>query len=213
MVALSEHVKRQLIEQRGIPSEKMRVLFHPRLGRPGPPREDAGLRPNTFLFFGRILRYKGLPLFVQACEILRREGFDFRILVAGEGDLGEFSGRLAALGAEVINRWVTHEEAGALMARSDAAVVPSIEASQSGVVALAHGSGVPVIATPVGGLVEQVSDGVTGLLADAVSATSVAAAMRRFLQEPELRDELAAALARSSEFSMRQFVEAIAKLD
>ena len=152
----------------------------------GPLRSTDREKSPGFLFFGRIMAYKGLPLFVQACEQLRAKGLRFRIGVVGEGALDELAPRLADLDAEVVNRWVDLQELPAIFSRYDATVVPSIEASQSGVVAAAHGFGLPVIATPVGGLIEQVADGRTGLLADAVSAEALARAMERWLSRCRL---------------------------
>lgn len=56
---------------------------------------------------------------------------------------------------------------------------------------LAMGMGIPVIASRVGGLPEIVEDGVTGLLVEN-DAQEIARAMRRMLQEPELRNALIA---------------------
>ncbi|MBE7211393.1 MAG: glycosyltransferase, partial [Gluconacetobacter diazotrophicus] len=64
--------------------------------------------------------------------------------------------RLAALpSVRVENRWVPEGEIGALIAWSDALVLPYREASQSGVAAAAIAARRWVVATRVGGLVEQ----------------------------------------------------------
>jgi glycosyltransferase involved in cell wall biosynthesis len=213
VVTLSEHVARQLIEQ-GVPAERVRPLFLPIVGAgdegaPSVRRERLG-----FLFFGRILAYKGLPLFVEACEALRGEQLAFDIGVAGEGELGPWQARLQRCGAEIINRWVTHAEIAAIMRRYDAVVVPSIEASQSGVIPVAHGRGLPAIVTPVGGLTEQVTDGATGLVASSVSAEALAAQMRRFLLDRHLREQLREGVrARRHTVSMVRFVDALTTLD
>ena len=202
IVTLSAHVARQLAE-RGFPAERIRILFHPVLGQSATGRggrRGAAREAPSFLFFGRIMAYKGLPLFVEACEILRREGLRFGIAVIGEGDLGPLRPRLEALAAEIDNRWIGHDEVAGIMARFDAVVLPNVEASQSGVAATALGHGVPVIATPAGGVVEQIKDGETGLLAETISAEALAASMRRFMADPVLRQHLrkGAASARES---------------
>jgi glycosyltransferase involved in cell wall biosynthesis len=156
------------------------------------------------------MRYKGLPLFVEACEILRREGRAFAIGVVGEGDISDLRERLRRLGAEVVNHWVAHGEIAAVMDRYDAVVVPSTEASQSGVVGLAHGNGLPAIVTPVGGLPGQVEHGVTGLTAAAMSAAAVADEMRRFLLDAALRRRLREGVqTRRDARSMTRFVDAL----
>ncbi|MBX6744599.1 MAG: glycosyltransferase, partial [Acetobacteraceae bacterium] len=94
-------------------------------------------------------------------------------------------------GVRVESRWVAEAEIPALIAAADALVLPYREASQSGVVSLAHAMGVPVVATPVGGLREQVADGVNGVLAAAPEPEALAAAMAR-LCDPTVRARLAA---------------------
>jgi glycosyltransferase involved in cell wall biosynthesis len=210
VITLSEHVARQLVSWGVVPAARVRTLFLPASGAQ---RETAGARlqgPVAFLFFGRIVRYKGLSLFVDACEMLRNDGQLFQLGVVGEGDISDQQPRLERLGAEVVNRWVAHSEIAAILNRYDAVVVPSTEASQSGVIALAHGHGLPAIVTPVGGLPGQVEHGPTGLVASSVSAAGIAAEMRRFLLEPQLRGQLRAGLsARRQATSMARFVDAI----
>jgi glycosyltransferase involved in cell wall biosynthesis len=209
VVTLSRSVARELIEQGGVPADRVQPLFLPFMGTPAQPTTAASGAP-AFLFFGRIMRYKGLPLFLEACEILRQEGFTFGVGVVGEGDLGHWRPVLERWGAEIVNRWVEHDEIAAVMSRYHAVVVPSIDASQSGVVPVAQGHGLPAIVTPAGGLVEQVDDGVTGLIAGAISASAVADQMRRFLVDPGLRQRLWDGIrSRRDARSMARFVEAL----
>ena len=209
VITLSRHVSEQLLEKMPRLKGRIRTLFHPVLGA-GPVTVERSDKSPGLLFFGRVMAYKGLPLFVQACEQLRAKGLRFRIGVVGEGALDELAPRLADLDAEVVNRWVDLQELPAIFSRYDAVVVPSIEASQSGVVAAAHGFGLPVIATPVGGLIEQVADGRTGLLADAVSAEALARAMERWLVDADLRARLRSGVMEVQQtHSMRRFYESL----
>jgi glycosyltransferase involved in cell wall biosynthesis len=217
LVTLSAHVARQLTA-RGFAAERIRVLFHPILGPSAAPPlrgiEAADEETPSFLFFGRVMAYKGLPLFVEACEILKEEGLQFGLAVVGEGDLGPLRLRLESLAAEIDNRWIAHDEVAAVMARFDAVVLPNIEASQSGVAATALGHGVPVIATPAGGVVEQVKDGETGLLAEGISAEALAAAMRRFIIDPALRRRLRKGAASAGEaHSMERLLDELLHME
>ena len=210
VVTLSRSVTRELVEHAGIPAGRVRPLFLPVMGTSENHGASDGRDPSGFLFFGRIMRYKGLPLFVEACEILRQEGFAFGVGVVGEGNLSDWRPALESWGAEIVNHWVDHAEIPALMRRYDAVVVPSIDASQSGVVPVAHGHGLPAIVTPAGGLTEQIDDGVTGLVAASISAPAVADQMRRFLLEPALRQKLREGVrSRRSANSVARFVEAL----
>jgi glycosyltransferase involved in cell wall biosynthesis len=150
---------------------------------------------------------------LDALEILRREGVPVELGVYGEGDLASLAGRLRDLQAEVVNEWIPDDHIAAIFDRFDAVVLPNIEASQSGVAAAALASGLPVIATPVGGLVEQVIDGETGVVARAVDARSFAHAIRRLAVDPALYQRIRQRIAATRESrSMRRFVEAICAL-
>jgi glycosyltransferase involved in cell wall biosynthesis len=216
VVTLSRNVAERLTAGGIVPAERVRTLFHPILGgqddRASP--VARGRDRIGFLFFGRIMSYKGLPLFAEACEALRREGHQFDIGVVGRGYFaGLLRTRFERLGAEIVNRWIAHDDIRALLLRYDAVVVPSTEASQSGVVAVAHGCGLPAIVTPVGGQPEQVEHGVTGMVASSISAEAIAAEMRRFLLDPDLRHRLRDGVqAHRGSLSMTRFVDAIVAL-
>jgi glycosyltransferase involved in cell wall biosynthesis len=167
-------------------------------------------RPLGFLFFGRIMAYKGLPLFVEACEILRARGCSFRVGVAGEGNLRHVRARLTALGADITNEWIEPGKVESVVRGYDVVVAANIVASQSGVIVLAHTHGLPVVATPVGGIVEQVDHGRSGLLTKEVSASAIADEMQRILTEPGLLDRLRAGVRDQQQtHSMSHFLEAI----
>ena len=126
------------------------------------------------------------------------------------GKLGCLGHRLATINAVVINRWLDYAEVSALISQYDCMVLSNIEASQSGVVALAYGLGMPVIATPVGGLSEQIRDGELGLMAQSVSAPAIADAMQLFLQDAQLRARLLKGVAQAqTDFSMARFFQSI----
>lgn len=167
-------------------------LFRQPLGAhlPGPVPLD--IEPtHDFLFFGRIRAYKGLDLLRDAFTLLRRTHPAATLRVVGEGDIARAAPGLEALpGVTLEPRWVADAEIPPLVATARALVLPYREASQSGVLPIALACGVPVVATPVGGLAEQVTDDDTGLLAEATTPEALAAAMARML-DPATRARLA----------------------
>ena len=210
MVTLSAYVRSALIARFPELEDRTRALFLPIFRSTAVNRQRRPADRVGFLFFGRLLAYKGLPLFVEACELLRARNQGFRVAVAGEGNLGPWTGRLAALDAVVINRWLDYDEVAALFAQYDCMVLSNIEASQSGVIALAHAFGMPVVATPLGGLAEQIKDHHSGLIANSVSATALADAMEQFGANAELRRKLAEGVAKAQQdYSMARFFEKI----
>ena len=209
IVTLSKHVTRALATGGLSAGQSVCTLFHPNLQfspstRPNAPAVDE---PFRVLFLGRILPYKGLDMLIDAVAALRRDALPIELGVFGEGALGDDTDRLRGIGAEVENRWFDANEIPAILSRYHAVVLPHMEASQSGVAALAAGHGVPVIANPVGGIIEQVVDGRTGVVASAIGAGSLAEAIRRLARDGDLYRTISAALANSSEErSMKAFL-------
>ena len=66
---------------------------------------------------GRIMPYKGLPLFLDAVELLREQNVPVEIGIFGEGPLGASADRLEKLGAEVGNHWLTEAEIASVLPR------------------------------------------------------------------------------------------------
>lgn len=194
-VTLSNAVATALVRQNLAEKERVHVLFHPDLNYASAlcmrvPRGDGPLR---LLFLGRIMAYKGLDLLAGAVAHLKAAGIPVRLGVAGSGTIPPaLQAQLRALDAEVINRWIADEEISPLLARYDAVACSHREASQSGVASTAFGHGLPVVAMPVGGIVEQVIDGETGILAQGVSAQELADAIARLATSPGLTEEMSA---------------------
>jgi glycosyltransferase involved in cell wall biosynthesis len=212
VVTLSRTVADRFISSRRAPADRVLPLFHPDLtfGTTPADRMRPTDRPFRLLFFGRILAYKGLPLLIEAIEMLRAEGIMIELGVAGLGNIGRDRRRLAALGAEVINRWLEDEEIGPLLARYDAIALSHIEASQSGVAATAFGNSMPVIGMPVGGIAEQVIDARTGVMAHRISARSFADAIHRLAVDPALYQRISQNLrATAQERSMARFIDEV----
>lgn len=189
-------------------------LFRLPLGAHLPGEPPAAARPvHDFLFFGRIRAYKGLDLLRDAWRILHRSHPGATLRVVGQGDIEAAAPGLSALpGVTLEPRWVGEDEIPALVASARAVVLPYREASQSGVLPIALACGVPVVATPVGGLAEQLQDGETGLLAQATTPEALAGAMARMM-DPALQARLAAGALRHGEALMDWDAQAATLLD
>jgi glycosyltransferase involved in cell wall biosynthesis len=210
VITLSEAVARQLLAAHRVAEAKLRTLFLPDLSyvQAVTKRQPQGGEAKRLLFLGRLMKYKGLSMFLDAVELLLKENIAVSVGVFGEGNIDDSLPRLRKLGAEVVNRWLSSDEIADTLNRFDVMVLPYLEASQSGVAATAFGAGLPVVATPVGGLVEQVIDGHTGVLAKSCSAMDFALAVRRVVLDATFYEKLCCNIAMDRESrSMRRFVK------
>lgn len=209
VITLSRAVAERLIGAGRVRSERIVPLFHPDLNFGGAlvNRQLHSDRPLRILFFGRILPYKGLPLLLDAVEMLRAEGVSCELGVYGSGSLTPHRDRLERLGAKVDNRWVPDDVVPRVLAQYDIMACSHIEASQSGVAAAAFASAMPVVALPVGGLTEQVITEKTGVLSSRVSARALADSITRLARDPGLYERISKHLTDTTfERSMERFV-------
>jgi glycosyltransferase involved in cell wall biosynthesis len=183
IVALSEHVAERLRDQGlvgGLPLIRG-VLPQPPIVGLAPVRAHGG--PFRLLSFGRLLAYKGLDLLAEALgEVL--PDTDMVVRIVGQGPDSAALEALARLPrVSVENRWVPEAEIASLLGWADGVVLSHREASQSGVAAAALAARRFLVATRVGGLVEQAGDDPAAILCE-VSAAGLATGLRRMLVAP-----------------------------
>jgi glycosyltransferase involved in cell wall biosynthesis len=184
VVVLSEYVAQRLRQQRLIDPNRIIVLSLPPFifgPMPAAPRAHGG--PLRLLCFGRLLPYKGLDLLASAMrQIDTDRAWELRVVGSGPE-----SPELAALrevsGVTVENRWVPEDEIGQLIAWSDVVVLPYREASQSGIAPAVIAAGRIVVATRVGGLLQQLRDAPNTTLCEP-DAGSLAIALRSVIEAP-----------------------------
>jgi len=189
----------------GLPREKfVHVGNGVAAGRPGTaPRAKR----NVFGFFGQMVDAKGLPVLLDAVELLRAEGFeDFAVEINGgnpefaspalreriDAFMAAEAARPAGRRRVVFNGGYHPEQIAARMARVDWCVVPSVWWEIFClVISEAWMNGRPVIASDIGGPRERIRDGLDGLLFEMGDARALAAVMRRACEQEGLWDRLA----------------------
>lgn len=153
---------------------------------PPPTRTNTG-NPH-FLFFGFVRPYKGIEVLLAAMPGVVQVLPEVHLTIAGEwwsaaGDPQTLVPSTLKPHITLLNRYVTNEETAALFHAADAAVLPYRSATQSAVVQVAFGFGVPVITTNVGGLPEAVTHEVSGLVVPPNDPDALADALIRYHQE------------------------------
>jgi glycosyltransferase involved in cell wall biosynthesis len=154
-------------------------------------RERLGVPPKIplLLFFGFIRPYKGLACLLEAMPSILKWNPDARLLLVGEfwQDRDSYFQQMDRLGIRekilLVDRYVSDEEVPVFFSAADVLLAPYARISQSGVVQMSFGLGLPVIASRVGGLPEAIEEGKTGLLFPAEDPTALSAAVRRYYEE------------------------------
>jgi glycosyltransferase involved in cell wall biosynthesis len=122
-------------------------------------------------------------------EAARRLPDGVRVVIVGDGELREDLERRAdGLPVELTG---AREDVPELLASFDVFAFPSLFEGLCLAVIEAQAAGVPVVATPVGGIRETVVDGETGLLVPTRDPAALAAAIRRLLDDRDLARRLA----------------------
>ncbi|UJP41011.1 glycosyltransferase family 4 protein [Cellulomonas palmilytica] len=173
------------------PRQGQRVLqsVHPAFGSPAADAEREARNPGAPVrvgFFGRLVPYKGLELIPEIGRLLAEALPSEPIRVHGSGPLAGASYLVDSPHVDLDARWIPEDEVPTLVSRLDVVVLPYTEASQSGVIALAMGLGVPCVVTPVGGLIQQAKETGAARVARDVTAEAVTEALVEVLTDPEL---------------------------
>lgn len=155
-----------------------------------------GERETVLLFFGRLVREKGLESFADAVESLRARGYRVRPLVVGEGPA-------RALFAERLGDacFVGHRagaELGRTIASADILYNPSLTEAFGNVTLEAMAAGLAVVCPNVPSARALVTDGVDGVLLR--PGDPAAGAISALLDEPERRLALGRAAAKRSRY-------------
>jgi glycosyltransferase involved in cell wall biosynthesis len=143
-----------------------------------PERVGIEADPAEVLYAGRLSAEKGVLELLDATEGLN-------LVVAGDGPLRD---RIPSASG-----FVSHDELQLLYARAAVVACPS-RREGFGVVcleAMAHGR--PVVATRVGGLLDLVVDGETGIVVPPRDPAALRSALERLLADPDLRRKLGSA--------------------
>lgn len=146
----------------------------------------------TILFFGRLNRYKGLDLLLEAHRLVLKSMPLVRLIIAGKGDsLPEAAIQdVQRKNLEIHNRYIANSEVARFMRRAAVVVLPYTEASQSGVVPIAFSFGKPVVATAVGSIPEVVIDGSNGYIVPPNDPSALAEALLGILSDKCLRQTM-----------------------
>jgi glycosyltransferase involved in cell wall biosynthesis len=172
---------------------------------------------RTILFFGKVRKYKGLEVLLEAMPMALAK-VDCKLIVAGEfyESLDKYKRRISELKIEahvrIDNRYIPNEEVPNIFAEADVLVLPYVSASQSGVARIALLNGLPIIASTAGGLSESVDDNITGLLFPCGDSAALADRIVRFFSNnlgPLFSENILRSAKASSNQQFAEMIESV----
>ncbi len=185
---------REILVQIGVPGDKVVVprfgvdleLFH---ADEHPMNRSDQL---TVVFVGSLIKKKGPQDLIQALEDPALS--DIRLVMVGDGILREeltekcreagLTGRVDWQGLR------SQKEVAAILRSCDILCLPSYTEGKPNVIKEAMASGLPVIATPVGGIAELVEDGVTGRLFSPGDVHALRECLKALAADSDLRTKM-----------------------
>ena len=200
VIAISEAVRRNLTPGRLLRGRVSRIYNGLGERTPSPLPELAGPGP-VVAFVGRLNRWKGHDLFVEAAIRLANRHPSARFVIAGNAPPGE-ERRVEELRAQIRDAGVGDRvsllgfvpDGAAVLEAATIAVVPSTWPEPFGLTVLeAMRAGCATVATNHGGAAELIDHERTGLLVPPADVPALAAAIHRLLDDPAFRERLGAA--------------------
>jgi sugar transferase (PEP-CTERM/EpsH1 system associated) len=196
-VAVSRDLRRWLVEDVGVPAAKVTTIQNGvDLGRfsrgsRSEARAALGVRDDALVVgtVGRLDPVKDQSGLIRAFGEALRAHPGALLLVAGDGPCREeLAGVVRSLSLEQHVRLLgERQDIPDVLAALDVFVLPSIAEGMSNTVLEAMASGLPVVATRVGGNPEMVEDGVSGRLVAARDHGALTTAICGYLRDPHLR--------------------------
>jgi glycosyltransferase involved in cell wall biosynthesis len=156
----------------------------------------------------RLAEQKGHRTLLKAVPAVLERRPDTRFVIAGDGELREELERLAEPLGDHVSILGNRSDVPDLLASFDVFAYPSRFEGLCVAVIEAQAAGVPVVATPVGGINETVVEGETGWLVPVGDAEALAERILHVLEQPdEARRVAAAAQRRAARYSVSRMVE------
>lgn len=215
VIALSEEWRTRLM--RICPEARIEVVNN---AVPLPGLADLpgqGERRPTLLFLGEVSRRKGIYDLVPALARAAGRVPELELVCGGTGDIEEIrrlAGQLGVGGRVTCKGWLDADRKRVALASAMVFVLPSYAEGMPMALLEAMSWGLPVIATPVGGVPQVITHEVNGLLVRPGDSDGLAAAICRLMESPALRARLGAAARATIEerFSLAASIERLLEI-
>lgn len=187
VVVLGEHWKSFIVERLGVSEGRVSIIANgvPDVNPGGEERQD----PPLIASMGLVGERKGTDVLIEALAMLPGS-VEWRAVIGGDGEVEKY--RLMADAAGLRDKisflgWVTEKEVDLWLNRASLFVLPSRAENQPIAILEAMARGLPVVATSIGAIPEQVIDGQTGILVPPGEAEPLRAALQILLESATKR--------------------------
>jgi len=197
VICVSNAVCRRMIEDFSVPYERIRLIHR-------------GVNLERFQFFppekrfqdfrigiiGRLSRIKGIEYFLMALAKVKTEIPEIKAVIVGEGRQSykeELSTLTKQLGlSDCVEFLGRRKDISDILLKLNLLVLPTVTQEGFGRVIIEAGAcGVPVLATKVGGVVDIIEDGITGILIPPKDVVLMAENIAKILKDRDLSSKLA----------------------
>ena len=209
-IVVSRTLRRLLMEERGFAADRVALVANgvetdrltpsARQRLAGPARRELGVGEATPLVgaAGRLVWQKGFADLVAAMpRVLAREPAA-RLVIAGDGPLGDAlatQARVAGLGDHLLMPGF-RPDISRFLAALDVLVIPSVREGFPMITLEGMALGLPIVATAIEGVVEQIQHDIDGLLVPPGDPAALGAAVARVLKDRALGERLGQAARR-----------------
>ena len=220
LVAVSEDLKRFVMDKIGLPDTNVRVIYNGVQSGSSVSgdeiirgRIELGLKDGDHVIgaVGNLYPVKGHQYLLQAMPVVLQQYPGATLVLVGRGDLeASLKEQAKQLGIEGQVRFLgMRQDIPNLLAIMSIFVMPSLSEGLSLALLEAMVAGRPVVATRVGGNAELVVNGETGILVESKDFEALAAAICTLLGNRAMREEFGRkAVTRAQErFSARQMAD------
>ena len=212
IIANSEACRQAMIDQEGINPKSVSVVHNgidlDKFAQIHP--ASANGRPRRIGMVANLRPVKGPDVFIRAAALVHAKHQNTIFSMAGEGDRESAAALARECGiGDRLELLGTVSDIPAFLAQLDVAVLTSHSEGLSNALLEYMAAGRPIVATAVGGNVELVEDGTSGLLVPPDDPEAVARAIERLLSDPVLSGGLATAARErvSREYSCRAMIQ------
>lgn len=183
IIVHTEKMKSQLINKFDINSAKISVIPHGIINtivKTNLSSNEAkrilniNIDDKTILFFGNVAPYKGIENLISALDILKRKISSIKLIIAGEvkkknesywdSITRKINGYKLSDHLIIRSELIPDEDVEKYFMASDVLILPYKNIFQTGVLFMSYNFGLPIIATDVGSLREDIIENKTGLI-------------------------------------------------